>query len=99
MDIHSVSMDIHLILMDIRVRVGYPRKSKGISCHQGQGEGVLEPDNPPTEETSGQDQSMDIQNIQHSHAILELKETSSNNKTSGILGLYGSNNIGFLQIE
>ena len=25
--------------------------------------------------------SMDIQNIQHSHAILELKETSSNNQT------------------
>ena len=33
-------------------------KSKSISCHQGQEEGVHEPDNLPTEETSGQDQQL-----------------------------------------
>ena len=33
-------------------------KSKSISCHQGQEEGVHEPDNPPNEEISGQDQQL-----------------------------------------
>ena len=33
-------------------------KSKSISCHQGQEEGVHEPNNLPIEETSGQDQQL-----------------------------------------
>ena len=33
-------------------------KSQSISCHQGQEEGAHESDNPPNEETSGQDQQL-----------------------------------------
>ena len=33
-------------------------KSQSISCHQGQEEGSHEPDNPPNEETSDQDQQL-----------------------------------------
>ena len=59
--VHHPSSDIDQVLsktLCITPRVPDLCKSKDISCHQGQEEGVNEPDNPPNEETSRQDQQL-----------------------------------------